>query len=362
MCEVIEVKNKFIILILFLISFFTLCGCNSNSSTEPPTDTPIIDDNHHYHSYNTVWQSDDISHWYECDCGRKVRNQEHIWDAGLVTTKASELSSGVKIYTCQVCGEKYERELKYMEIKKISILGIGNSFTVDSMWLLYDVLKSLGYDEIELGILFIGSSSLADHYSNIRDNVSAYEYFFNNTGTYYSSGSSILSALEERNWDYVICSQLSEYTATGNFARLNEVVNFVKDNQPDTTKVYWNVTWGHSSTTIYGSDYSAMYLDCMKAAQTYLVPKKNLDYLMPTGTAVQNYRVAAGVNLMRDKLHLTYDLGRFIAALSVAKSISGLDISNVWYPDTVTTEQCELAIKAVNAAHINNYTVTDILG
>ena len=53
------------------------------------------------------------------------------------------------------------------EPKSIKILAVGNSFSVDAMQYLWNVMNSAGYTDITLGNLYIGGCSLDTHWSNI---------------------------------------------------------------------------------------------------------------------------------------------------------------------------------------------------
>lgn len=70
------------------------------------------------------WKSDASGHWRECTiCGDKVDFAEHTSDSGVITTKATATKSGVKTYTCTVCG----RVVKTESIAATGVSGGGNN-------------------------------------------------------------------------------------------------------------------------------------------------------------------------------------------------------------------------------------------
>jgi hypothetical protein len=63
------------------------------------------------HDSQTELNSDETGHWYICaNCGEKVNFSSHISDSGVVTTPATTASTGVRTYTCTVCGDVIRTE------------------------------------------------------------------------------------------------------------------------------------------------------------------------------------------------------------------------------------------------------------
>lgn len=58
----------------------------------------------HTHSYGTEWKSDSTSHWHECKCGDKADIAQHISNDGVVTVQPTATSTGLRVYSCSVCG------------------------------------------------------------------------------------------------------------------------------------------------------------------------------------------------------------------------------------------------------------------
>lgn len=58
----------------------------------------------HTHSYGTEWNSDSTSHWHECSCGDKTDIAQHISNGGTVTVQPTAYSTGLRTYSCTVCG------------------------------------------------------------------------------------------------------------------------------------------------------------------------------------------------------------------------------------------------------------------
>lgn len=58
----------------------------------------------HTHSYGTEWNSDSTSHWHECSCGDKTDIAQHISNGGVVTVQPTAYTTGVRVYSCSVCG------------------------------------------------------------------------------------------------------------------------------------------------------------------------------------------------------------------------------------------------------------------
>ena len=82
-----------------LISY--VCGeCGYIEKTE------TIDVIPHDHAYDeNVWLSNRYSHWHRCTlCGGIVDSAAHVSDEGVVTKEPTETSTGIKVYSCKVCG------------------------------------------------------------------------------------------------------------------------------------------------------------------------------------------------------------------------------------------------------------------
>jgi len=58
-----------------------------------------------HHTYGTDWESDnDDDHYHVCSvCSDKADVTPHSYDNGVITTPATEITEGVKTYTCSVC-------------------------------------------------------------------------------------------------------------------------------------------------------------------------------------------------------------------------------------------------------------------
>lgn len=58
----------------------------------------------HTHTFSTEWKSDSSSHWHECACGEKSELTAHTENSGVITTAPTTEATGVKTYSCTVCG------------------------------------------------------------------------------------------------------------------------------------------------------------------------------------------------------------------------------------------------------------------
>ena len=60
--------------------------------------------------------------------------------------------------------------------------------------------------------------------------------------------------------------------------------------------------------------------------------------IIPTGTAIQNAKTSylTDTQLQRDAKHLSYGMGRYVAALTFVKALTGVSIDNSTYPITDT--------------------------
>ena len=61
----------------------------------------------------------------------------------------------------------------------MKILSIGNSFSIDTMEHVANILKSLGVTDFKFGYLYIGGCSINRHYNNATHNLAEYIYYTN---------------------------------------------------------------------------------------------------------------------------------------------------------------------------------------
>ena len=233
-------------------------------------------------------------------------------------TKMDVLNSNFRIYV-PVSSET--DPVEPVQPKSIKILAVGNSFSVDAMQYLWNVMASAGYTDITLGNLYIGGCSLDTHWSNISQDKAAYTYYKNTSGSWSNTTSSVSAALAEQDWDIVTIQQVSQ--SSGNpstYGNLDNILSYIKENEPN-AKIYWHMTWAYQSDSIhsgfayYGNSQVAMYNAILSTVQDKVSAK--VDGVIPSGIAIQKLRATTvGDTLTRDGYHLNYGNGRYTAALT----------------------------------------------
>ena len=220
----------------------------------------------------------------------------------------------------------------------ISILAIGNSFSVDAMEYLYGYLRQAGYTDIFLGNLYIGGCTLQTHAGNITNGTAAYRYYTNSTGSWsYIEGKDAVSAMQSRKWDYVSMQQASGWSGMPDSYEpyLSTVVDAVKTYCPDAKRI-WHMTWAyqanssHSDFPKYGCVQIRMYNAILDAVRTKVLARGDFDCIIPSGTTIQNLRTSyIGDTVPRDGYHLSSDIGRVATARTWLKQISGCDLAPI---------------------------------
>ena len=253
----------------------------------------------------------------------------------------------------------------------LSVLAIGNSFSVDGMEYLYDILKAAGEEKVFLGNLYISGCTLETHDGHFQADDAAYTYYTNSTGTWNkATGHKPLGVLEEREWDIITLQQASGISGKGDTfdPYLTDLVSIVKEKCPE-AKLYWHMTWAyqgnstHSAFPNYGSDQMTMYNAIVNTVRQKVLTKEAFVKVIPSGTAIQNLRTSLyGDTVTRDGHHLSYDVGRFTAALTWAGIISGADPQNIdWNPAQYVYTKTQLnAIREAAANAVRSpYAVTE---
>lgn len=267
-----------------------------------------------------------------------------------------------------------------MNNKKLKILAIGNSFSVDALQYFYQIASSLGVEEITIGNLYIGSCSLQTHLNNILNKEPKYIYYTNTNGEWIEHPEhTVNDAILEHKWDYISFQQVS--SLSGVESSYNEILLqlvdevkqlFLSPNNPnrnESVKFIWHMTWAYQQNTThpgfinYNNNQMQMYENIISSVQNKILTNSDFSIVIPNATSIQNARTSVlGDTLTRDGFHMSYDLGRYITGLMFFKQLTNISINNITYaPDGVTETQKQIAIKSVNEAYIKPYQVTNIL-
>ena len=114
-------KKAKLISLLFAASLLTACatspssnnngkseaGGNSVSSESGQSSGGQVTPSGHVHALESQWRKDPDYHWHKCSsCSEYVDKAAHTWDEGTVTKQAGPYATGVKTFTCSICGQK----------------------------------------------------------------------------------------------------------------------------------------------------------------------------------------------------------------------------------------------------------------
>ena len=324
--------------LLLVLSIFFLIGCGQTSSTPDVT-------------------TEDVTTEEQVTTEENVTSEEGTTSEENISESESSITSSSEEFVKQ----------NWDADGKLTILSFGNSFNEDTMDYVYEISSSLGIAEINLGKLYIGGSSIDNHWYNAQNDYydeGSYEYRSTNDGVWKTEyKSSLLYALEDNDWDFIVFNQLSTLVyEEATYANFENLINFVKNNNPNKhTKYAFNVSWADDVGTISQDEQLATYQKIAENVPQILSSYEDIEYLIPTGTAIQNARTSyLGNNLTRDGHHLSYHEGRYIASLTLINKLLSLSIDEVEYkPFHVDDDTRLVAIEsAVNAVN-NPYQVTN---
>ena len=96
------------------VKTYTCTVCGATREETIPKQTP-----EHAHAWADTWTTNDTHHWHECGakgCGvtadaDKDSYGEHAWDDGVETVPPTTEATGVRTYTCTVCGAAREETI-----------------------------------------------------------------------------------------------------------------------------------------------------------------------------------------------------------------------------------------------------------
>ncbi len=354
-------------------------------------------------------------------CGEVLVAQEEVPSTGHSFTV--EQTDGTYFwYQCENCDAIDSKQDNHLKI-----LLVGNSFSQDATWYegpishTYNLIKSMLDDDVQLtlGVAMSGGKSLAWHATNDR-NGNAVENFAVVTkegGAWEKQGSKTLSyAFEWTDWDVIVLQPYAteEYTGVannnqGNYAfdedldSLEESIPYLLDQIQEhapTAKAYYYLVWarGRQYATVEAALKATATnhmsrVEMAKTALTYTSTDGELGFadVVAIGTGIQNarstylttltYNVDAESNsylndpimgLQRDSGHLSCTIGRYIAGLTVAKTVipgyfmkeNAVDAGPAPSQKigAMPAEYVEIARKAVDAAMASPFAYTAIPG
>lgn len=243
--------------------------------------------------------------------------------------------------------------------KNIKILGIGNSYTRDSLRWVWKILKELGYDNVIVGHGYWGASTLAQQYSSRSSGSFEYWKYTTSQNATKTGSKSLDFILADEAWDVVVFQQQSDEAGQYNsFVSdsfdINDFVSYVKLNISNSSlRIGIALTWSHA--TGYSGDKFAQYYNSDPAVQLAaiksVIPQvadhmSQCDFIVNTGIMIergrQNYSLnALGVEMLRtDKNHLQYGIPSYMAGLTYVMTICDEDIRELtWYPTSTDEGQ-----------------------
>ncbi len=181
------------------------------------------------------------------------------------------------------------------EADTVRILGVGNSFTYNSVRFLPSVVKSGGLDNVEVGWAIIGGSPLEEHVAQAMaheaDPAAGNAYGYKVDHKSIAQKTNLKFILQDREWDFITIQQVSSksFDPESYYPYAKQLIDYIQRYAPD-AEIVLHETWAHSidSHRVKAWDLSPdqMYAQ-LHAAYTQVAGEYGLR-LIPVGTAFEN--------------------------------------------------------------------------
>lgn len=244
----------------------------------------------------------------------------------------------------------------------MKILSIGNSFSEDAHQWLHKLAEMNGLDIYTVN-LCVSGCTLQTHWEGYTQNRAECALVKNGGAT--ERYVTIAEALTLEDWDIVTVQQASRFSGLPD-THEPYLANFIQIIQTacPRAKIWYHQTWAYEKDspdvgyTYYDHDQQKMYNAIMdtsaKIAQQYHLP------LIPVGKVIQGLRENlpefdygnGGISLNRDGSHLSLDYGRFAAAATWIKKLTGKELTVTEFEDfdvALLQKICDFVNKEVSA-------------
>lgn len=273
--------------------------------------------------------------------------------------------------------------------KTLKLLAITSSFGLNTTEYLYDIAMTEGFTDVIVARLYTSGCTLAKHMDFAENNTAGYQYTKKSNGNWTEiKDATMIYGIMDEDWDVIFIQQSAEESAiaTSYSDYVPRLIQYVRKHRPD-ARFVWNMTWAFDpecgrkvfDETFVGSQ-DIMYQTLVTTLHEQIInPKYDIDRIIPSGTAIQNARVAGSPKLTRDMANATTKdhihlnaLGRVISGYALFATLTDRDqlteikLENVpaayHYPNDPRLEMTEdvktLVLNAVNNALKNPYEIT----
>lgn len=258
--------------------------------------------------------------------------------------------------------------------KTLKVLAIGNSFSNDTTFFLEDIATAEGFETVLVGNLYISGCTLQTHALNAAGNLPAYKYWMNYDGEWKTiEGCTLEYALKDQDWDIITMQQGSTWSGKPESyePHLTNLIEYVNKNKTNpNARLAWNMTWAYQADfekdmfAQYGRNQDVMYHAIITTVQDTVMAHKEISYIMPCGTAIQNARTSyVGDTLTRDGYHMS-DLGRVITSYTwlatfLNEPLTQIHLTKVNDTLTLTEQDKAMILESVNNAIKTPFAVTN---
>jgi len=242
--------------------------------------------------------------------------------------------------------------------KTLKLLATTSSFGKNTTDFLYDIAKAEGCTDVVIGRLYGSGCTLKMHVENAQTNANYYQYT-KNTGNGWDQMESIpLSyGLKDEDWDIIFVQQSAGQAGNeityGNY--LDQLMEYIHANKTNPkARFVWNMTWAYQSDSTqdvfvdrFQSNQMLMYNAIVDVTNNKIVPRTDIDRIIPSGTVIQNARTSViGDHLCRDTYHLD-NFGGIMVAYGLYAVLTGQELTEI-HLDTAT---CKIGISGGDALH-----------
>ena len=348
-----------------------------------------------YNTANATWKS--------CVAGGKVgtyNNGAPVYDEYTEATKASYLGVQKSGTTSTLTDITYQVGIKEGESvpeveADLSILFIGNSFTMDAVTHLPGMLKAAGLDKVHMIHMYYGGRLVSQYYSGwtSSSDYKLYECLPGASSWTTTSNANLAEVAGRKKWDIVTIQEHTGNSAAWTWnstaqSNLQGLVNNVKTAQGSNvpkffyilSQAYFNMDKIGSGSKPYmtWSDQAGMW-DVIAAFGKNVMANVSFDGIISTGVMLQNLRTSDldnDMNLTRDGYHMDNGISRYGASCTVFESIitpkfnvtmdgntyrfATSDTGTSSYTTPVTDANAPVALQAARYAIQSPYVVTDM--